>query len=88
MSKLENEIGTIIQDDASSYNASEPPSVLGLESMENSMDGFPDTSKEEDSLLEPSDINEDSVVFKDDLQPRKMTSNSDKQGKGSHKSSK
>ncbi|XP_031550015.1 transcription initiation factor TFIID subunit 1-like isoform X2 [Actinia tenebrosa] len=80
LTKLENEIGTNIQDDASSYNASEPPSVFGLESMENSMDGFPDTSKEEDSLLEQSDANEDSIVFKDDLQPTKMTSRSGKQG--------
>lgn len=81
MTKYESEIGTNIHDDASSYNASEPPSVFGLESMENSMDGFPDTSKEEDSLLEQSDAIDDSIVFKDDLQPTKMISRSDKRGK-------
>lgn len=47
-------------DDASSYLASEPPSVQGMDSInENSMDGLPDTSKEEDSILEPDDITND-----------------------------
>lgn len=48
-----------MQDDASSYIASEPPSVQGMDSInENSMDGFPDTSREEDSLLGPDDSND------------------------------
>lgn len=39
--------------------ASEPPSVQGIDSLnENSMDGFPDTSKEEDSLLSHDDISD------------------------------
>ncbi|XP_048585830.1 transcription initiation factor TFIID subunit 1 isoform X2 [Nematostella vectensis] len=50
LSKLESEI-SMMADDASSYLASEPPSVRGPESAENSMDGFPDTSREDESLM-------------------------------------
>lgn len=63
LTKLESEI-TTLADDSSSYLASEPPSVAGMDSLnDNSMDGFPDTSKEEDSLLGPDDSNDQQDSF-------------------------
>ena len=63
MAKLESEIAA---DDSSSYIAeSQPPSVMsmgGLESTENSMDGFPDTSRDEESMDRDSFMDMDDVT--------------------------
>ena len=60
---MENDIVLSAADDSSSYVTSQPPSVTGLESLENSMDGFPDTSREDESLMDTDDLTGDGELF-------------------------
>ena len=61
---MESDILLAAADDSSSYVASQPPSVAGLESLDNSMDGFPDASgRDEDSLMDADDLTADADAF-------------------------